>query len=320
MIPAAPIFVWSHLDSRAREHLCAATHGERLHFANKFAPAPGDVAAFRDAEICFGNVPAEWLGCAPRLRWMQLESVGFDYYRKLDRTRLAPGFVLTNLHGQFARPAAETALAGLLALQRGLDELIPAQRDRRWICLDVRPRMRLLHGCRAIVLGAGTIGLRLRDLLRAFECHVDVFARHSSEATVPTAAALDALLPECDVIACCLPSTPETCGFFDAARLGRLPPHALFVNVGRGSVVDERALVACLQHGRIGGAMIDVSYDELIPSDHPLWTCPRTILTQHTGGGYADELLDKARTFTLNLARYRRGEPLANVVNVARGY
>jgi len=158
MTPAAPIFVWSHLDSRAREHLCAATHGERLHFANKFAPAPGDEAAFRDAEICFGNVPAEWLGCAPRLRWMQLESVGFDYYRKLDRTRLAPGFVLTNLHGQFARPAAETALAGLLALQRGLDELIPAQRDRRWICLDVRPRMRLLHGCRAIVLGAGTIG------------------------------------------------------------------------------------------------------------------------------------------------------------------
>jgi phosphoglycerate dehydrogenase-like enzyme len=104
------------------------------------------------------------------------------------------------------------------------------------------------------------------------------------------------------------------------ALLTAMKPRAIFVNIGRGAVVDEPALIEVLQQRRIGGAVIDVTHTEPLPPTHPLWTCPNTLVTQHTGGGYHDELLDKARIFLENLDRYRRGASLLNPVNLQRGY
>lgn len=180
--------------------------------------------------------------------------------------------------------------------------------------------MRLLHGRRVIILGHGSIGRKLRRLIEAFDCRVLSYARTANDAELRTPAELDRALPHADIVACCLPDTPETRGFFGGTRLASLPPHAVFVNIGRGSLVDESALVEALLAHRIGGAVLDVTAQEPLPADHALWTCPNTLLMQHTGGGYDGELLDKARAFLANFAAFQNGEPLVNVVDLARGY
>lgn len=314
------IFIFAHLDEAAHALLKKELPGEKLYWANKHALTEQDAACFAESEVCFGNVPAAWLTSPSKLRWLQLESAGFEYYQKIEPEIARRGIAITNLRGMFARPAAETAMAGLLALFRGLDQLICRQPDRRWISLEVRPGMKVLHGRRALVLGAGSIGGRVMDLLRAFECEVEAFARSSREAGLHTLAELDARLGEFEVVVNCLPNTPETTNLFDRRRLGLLNPCAVFVNVGRGSAVDEAALAEALIQGKLGGAVVDVYKQEPLPPEHPLWSCPRTIVTQHTGGGYGDELIDKARFFLGNWGRFQRGEPLKNPVDLKKGY
>jgi phosphoglycerate dehydrogenase-like enzyme len=308
------LFVYAHLDERARALVRAGVPD--AVFVDKTTAGPAEQARFAEAEMCFGNVPAPWLSGPLALRWLQLESVGFEYYRGI----AMPGVQVTNLKGMFAEPTAETALAGLLALYRGIEELAGARLERRWIGLALRERMGLLAGRRALVCGLGSIGARIRALLLAFGCEVAAFARTAPDADLRTLAEVDAALGRFEIVVNALPSTPETANLFDAARLARFAPGAVFVNVGRGSAADEEALIAALESGALGGAVLDVFRQEPLPPDHPLWRMPRTIVTQHTGGGYDDELVDKTRFFLGNLARFRAGEPLLNPVDLARGY
>ena len=312
------IFVCAHLDAPARELIETTLPAAAVRFIPRDQPGAEDQAALADAEIIFGNLPPRYLPLCPRLKWLQLESVGFEYYNSLAGT--SPGFVISNLKGMFEWPAAETALGGLLALGRGLPRLFAAQAEARWIELELRPGTWLLHGQRAIVLGAGSLGRRMRLLLEALECKVQVFARQNPAATLRTKAELVAAVPHCDLLVCCLPKTPETIGLVGRALLEAMPAHGIFVNIGRGAVVDEPALIDVLQRRRIRGAVIDVTAAEPLPPDHALWRCPNTILTQHTGGGYNEELLDKARCFLKNYQRFSRGETVLNVVDLQQGY
>ncbi len=132
--------------------------------------------------------------------------------------------------------------------------------------------------------------------------------------------ALDRAIASADVVVGAAPDTPETRDVFNRRRIGLIRPDAILVNVGRGSLVDEEALAVALHAGRIGGAVLDVTREEPLSPDHALWSCPNLILTQHTGGGTADEIDRKIEWFAENLARYRRGEPLRGVVDLSRGY
>jgi phosphoglycerate dehydrogenase-like enzyme len=107
---------------------------------------------------------------------------------------------------------------------------------------------------------------------------------------------------------------------FDTARLALLPKHAVFANFGRGSIVNEASLADALNNGQIGGALLDVTEDEPLPTSHPFWKCRNTILTQHSGGGTADELDKKIDVFLSNFTRFRNGEPLVGIVDMKRGY
>lgn len=317
------ICIYAHVDGAAREYLAAELAGNDVLWVDKRVVREGDDGAlerFVSCDIAFGNVPAHWLEVPGRLRWLQLESVGFEYYQHVAGCIAERGLVLTNLRGMFARPAAETALAGLLALLRGGDELALAQRERRWVELEVRPRTGLLHGKRVLVCGGGSIGRRIAAILQAFECGVEFYSKSSPDAQWHTAAELDAALACYDIVINALPSTPETKHLFSRERLSLLGRSAIFVNVGRGSTVDEPALVDALMERRLGGAVLDVFHQEPLPEAHPLWNCPRTIITQHTGGGYVDELLDKARLFVDNYRRFLQGESLKNRVNLKQGY
>jgi glyoxylate/hydroxypyruvate reductase A len=274
----------------------------------------GCVADFSGCEIAFGNPPADWLETAQALRWVQLESVGFAEYANLDWSRLAPRLKLTNLAGFFADAVAETALAGILALGRGIDDLVQLRTRGDWIGDPLRQKLRLLRGETVVMVGFGAINRRLADLLAPFSCRIVPFRRGF------VADDLDSALPSADIVVCTAPDTPETRGLFSAERLNLLAEGAIFVSLGRGTIVDEDALAARLTGSHLGGAVIDVTIDEPLPAGHALWTTPNTILSQHTGGGSADELDRKIDVFLENLFRYRNGETLVGLVEMNRGY
>lgn len=317
-MPTSAIFICARLDEPAHRLLKSTLPTGSITFARHPVISPENLASFQQCDICFGNVPATWLEPPPILRWMQLESIGFEYYQ--DLREVPSGLTITNLKGLFASPAAESAIAGLLALYRGVDKLVSAQASARWMSLEVRPQMQLLRDKQVVILGHGSIGRKLRLFFETFGCRVQSFARTAEGAELGSAEALDHAIGTADIVACCLPKTSETRGLVDRRRLRSMRPSAILVNMGRGAVVDELALIECLQQQTIGGAVLDVTWQEPLPPGHPLWTCDRTILLQHTGGGYQDELLDKARTFLANFTRFQKGQPLDNIIDLDKGY
>ncbi|MFB6504176.1 MULTISPECIES: D-2-hydroxyacid dehydrogenase [unclassified Streptomyces] len=287
-------------------------------FAEPGTVSAADDRALADASIALGNPEAARVAEAPRLRWLQLASVGIDGYLGLDWPVLGRRLTVTNLGDVFADPVAESCLAGILALHRGIDELSGLRSRGTWAKSVVRPRLRLLSGARVLVLGRGSIALRFAELLGPFGCRISHFARGSGDIRTP--AGLDAQLPDFDVVVGLLPGTPGTSGLLDARRLARMRPGAVLVNAGRGSLVDEEALVSELSSGRLGGAVLDVTGQEPLPAGHPLWTCPNVILTQHTAGGSTDETARVIDLFAENLHRFETDAPLRNPVQWARGF
>ena len=302
------IFVALGLDARQLARLRELAPGDVLHLGAADATPPPELAA---CEVVFGNLPATWLPAARALRWMQLESVGFGEY--LGSAKAAK-ITLTNLAGFFGEPVAETALAGILAHYRGINRLVRLRAAQDWQGGPLRAELRTLAGARVVIFGQGAIGRRLAELLAPFGCPVTGFGRDWS------AEALDRALAGADVFVGAAPDTPGSRDVLDRRRLGLLPAHALVVNVGRGSLIDEAALADALETGRLGGAVLDVTREEPLPPRDRLWTCPNLILTQHSGGGTGEEIERKIDWFAANLARYRRGEPLAGVVDLGRGY
>ncbi|MFJ7199041.1 MULTISPECIES: D-2-hydroxyacid dehydrogenase [unclassified Streptomyces] len=287
-------------------------------FAEPGTSSEADARALAGAGAALGNPRAAWVASAPRLRWLQLASVGIDGYLGLDWPVLGRRLTVTNLGDLFADPVAQSCLAGLLALHRGIDRLSGLRAEGRWAKSAVRPRLRLLTGARVLVLGRGSIARRFAELTGPFGCTVSYFARGSGD--LRTLAELDGRLPDFDVVVGLLPGTPGTSGLLDARRLARMRPGAVLVNAGRGSLVDEEALVSELSSGRLGGAVLDVTAEEPLPAGHPLWTCPGVVLTQHTAGGSTDESARVIDLFTDNWHRFRAGSPLRNPVQWSRGF
>ncbi|WP_284165845.1 NAD(P)-dependent oxidoreductase [Frigidibacter sp. SD6-1] len=267
-----------------------------------------------DAPIVFGNPEPEVIAANASLRWMQLESVGFGEYAGLDWSRPGGNAQVTNLAGFFADPVAETALAGILALMRGIDRLGTLRWAGDWVGDPVRAELRLLTGARVVLFGRGAINGRLAELLTPFRCKITSFGRDWTEQ------ALDAALADADIVVATVPHTPQTAGLLDAPRIARMASGAVFCNLGRGSLVDEAALAEALTEGRLVGAVIDVTRDEPLPKGHAFWSTPNTILTQHSGGGFAEETDRKIDWFLDNLTRFRAGEPLRGLIDFARGY
>lgn len=309
------IMLWINLDDESRQLIQTCIPDDEIYIANKNDADEVNQAAFLASEVAFGNVPPAWLADAEKLCWMQLESVGFGEYLG----KVPDHLVITNLHGFSRISVSETIIAGILALYRRLDFLIPAREEQNWQMPLVRSTAKLLAGSRVLLMGAGSIGSQTRLLLQAFKCEVKTFARNES-ADINTLPELDAELALSDIVIASLPHTSLTDTMLDASRLAKFKQGAIFVNVGRGTLVDESALVTALNSGAIGGAVLDVTRQEPLPAGHPFWQTPNTILMQHSGGGYDRETIDKARLFLDNLEHYRSHQPLRNIVDFERGY
>ncbi len=258
------------------------------------------------AEIVFG-FPREdpeqipWLvRAAPGLRFVQATYAGAGQQLAaagLSREDLER-IVWTSSAGVHATPLGEWALFGILALTKGLPRLAADKRERSWGHYPVDEAC----GTTVLVAGLGEIGHEVARLAEAFGMHVLSTRRTEGD--------LDELLPRADSVVITLPLTAETRGLFDRERIGLLKPGAILVNIGRGPVVDEEALIDALRSGHLRGAALDVFATEPLPADSPLWELDNVILSPHTAAQSIRENERIVELFADNLRRYLAGEEL----------
>ena len=308
------LFVYTALDDALKTTLRQQLPPEISLVFRRELPEPEQRAAFQAADLVLGNPPPNWfVDSLPNLKYWQLDSAGFDGYQSVQVTAQ-----VANMGDYYAWPCAETMVAGLLALYRRIPELILLQSLQLWTGAPIRARTGLLRHKRVVILGTGTIGRAVRQMLTGFECAVTMLARTDPQAELHSADELKAVLPQTDIVVNCLPGTAT--GFFSADLIAAMLPGSVYANVGRGTTTDEPALIAALRAGQLGGAVLDVTANEPIPTDSPLWTLPNVLLTQHTGGGQPNEDAGKFTLFLQNLVLFRAGEPVENAVELGRGY
>jgi phosphoglycerate dehydrogenase-like enzyme len=278
------------------------------------------------------------LARAPRLTWVHSASAGVE--RALTPAARERGVVITNARGVFSRPIAEYVLMMILAVSRRLPQLLELQRERTWQPLEGAELRDVTVG----IVGLGSIGRAVGALATAFGCRV-IATRRRTEAGAEAPAGggpgadgesgslgelmldrvlgpegLAELLAESDFVVLAAPLTPDTEGMIDGDALAAMKPGSWLINVARGRLVDERALLRALADGPIGGAILDTFVDEPLPASSPFYDLPNVIVTPHTAWSSGRVLDRSVGLFCDNLRRFATGEPLLNVVDPNAGY
>ena len=283
------------------------------------------------------------LARAPRLTWVHSASAGVE--RALTPAARERGIVITNARGVFSRPIAEYVLMMILAVSRRLPGLLELQRERTWQPLEGVELRDVTVG----IVGLGSIGRAVGALATAFGCRVVAIRRRAEQGSGSLAAGaapggdadasaegpsfgevmlervggpetLPQLLEESDFVVLAAPLTPETEDMIDAEALAAMKPSAWLINVARGRLIDERALLNALRDGQIGGAILDTFRDEPLPPSSPFYDLSNVIVTPHTSWSSGRVLDRSVELFCDNLRRYAAGEPLLNVVDPTAGY
>ena len=259
---------------------------------------------------------AETITRAAQLKWLNSVYAGVEAF-PLDLLSQR-GVVLTNGAGINAVPIAEYVLMLMLAQAKGYREVVRAQERREW--LKDSPGKRELFGSEVLILGYGAIGQEVEARLTGFGAKVTKVRRSAGPGTIGPDE-WRARLGQFDWIVIAVPATPATQHLIGAPELAAMKSDAVLVNIARGSVIDQEALVTALAAGRIGGALLDVTTPEPLPPEHPLWTLDTAQITMHLSG-HAQTLMFQraAQRFLANLDRFHAGAPLAPAVDYAAGY
>jgi len=255
----------------------------------------------------------------PTLRWVHTMSAGVDH--ALNALRDQEGLLITNASGVFDIPIAETVLGYMLAIVKRFPEFLTQQQARQWQLL----RLRELRGLTVGIVGLGSIGQEIAQRCQALGMRVYATRRHAERGAAHVDVllsneALPELLAASDFVVLAVPLTAETTGLIGAAELQQMSADAWLINIARGAVVDEAALIAALQSGEIGGAALDVFATEPLPPDSALWTLPNVIITPHNAWSTPHARDRQAQLFLDNLSRYLENQPLRNVIDLQRGY
>lgn len=259
---------------------------------------------------------AEAVRRASRLKWLNSIYAGVDGM-PLD-LMAERGVTLTNGAGINAITIAEYVVMGMLTIAKGYRQVVRAQDRHEW--LHDSPGKVELCGSKALLLGYGAIGKLIVERLTAFGVETTIVRRSGGEGTLRPDE-WRARLDEFDWIILAVPATAETDGMIGEAELAAMKPTAQLINIARGSVIDQDALVTALDAKAIGGAFLDVTTPEPLAVDHPLWSFDTVHITMHLSGRAQDKMIPRsAQRFLANLSRYRNGEPLEPVVDLALGY
>lgn len=319
------ILVDFSLPPDALELLRAGTAGHELMVPQK--PAPSVLAkaewepAFAEADIIFGQPDPVAIAASARLKWIQVSTSSITRYDNPEfRARLAQRHIaLSNSASVYNEACALHALSFLLAQARQLPLALRSRTPggtREWNAL--RQSCVSLQGQTIVIVGYGAIGRRLAEWLRPFGANLLAYRRRARGdevvPVIPESQFARVLATEADHVIDILPDSAETRGFFNTVRFAALKPGAVFYNIGRGTTVDQGALLAALRSGRLAAAWLDVTEPEPLPEDHPLLAQPNCFVTPHVAGGHRDESHTLVRHFLANLKRYLNREPLLDQI------
>ncbi len=258
----------------------------------------------------------ETLRAAKKLKWLNSIYAGLDFL-PMD-VLIERGITVTNGAGINAITIAEYVVMGMLNIAKGYRDVVRAQDRHEWL-LD-SPGKRELAGSKALLLGYGAIGKLIEPRLAAFDVEVSVVRRSPGTNTLGPDE-WRSRLGEFDWIILAVPATPETDGMIGAGELAAMKPDAVIVNIARGSVIDQPALVDALERKAIGAAFLDVTTPEPLPADHPLWSLDNAHVTMHLSGRAQDKMFIRSGDrFLDNLGKYLRGDPVAPVFDPRKGY
>ena len=259
---------------------------------------------------------AEAVRAATKLKWLNSIYAGLDFL-PMD-VLIEREVTITNGAGINAITIAEYVVMLMLTHAKGYREVVRAQDRHEWLADS--PGKQELAGTRALLLGMGAIGSLIKTRLEAFDVEVVPVRRSGGEGALGPGA-WRGRLGDFDWVILAVPATPETDAMIGAAELAAMKPGAVLVNIARGAVVDQEALVAALQARAIGGALLDVTTPEPLPADHALWSLENAQVTMHLSGRAQSKMFVRsARRFIDNCRRYVAGEPLAPIFDPRRGY
>jgi D-2-hydroxyacid dehydrogenase (NADP+) len=280
-----------------------------------------------DTDIFVGySLRPKQLKEAKKLKWIHSTAAGVAQlmYPELRDS----GIMVTNPSGIFSVPMAEHTLGLLLALARNFPDSVRGQDRGAWVqqeLWDKPQHLTELNGKVLLIVGFGSIGREVAPRARAFDMRIWGVTRSGEgdrtlAEKIVAAKDLTSVLPEADYVAIAAPETPETQHLFGEAEIARMKPGARLINVGRGSLLDEAALIRALETGKLGGAALDVTQIEPLPPESPLWKAPNLFITPHTSA-VSDRLWHRETALLLDLLDlWFAGKDLFNQVNFARGY
>ncbi len=300
----------------------AARCGYTVRYFPSSAAAVGNVD---DCEILYGHCSKKVIASAKSLKWYCCCWAGVDHFCD-DAIYCDPDCLLTNSAGAYGVTICEHLIMTCLMLLRRQMEYTEVIREGGWRVLP--GGIRSLYGSRITVLGTGDIGTQFARRAHAFLPARIVGVRRSAKPGDPafdeirTITELDAVLPQTDLLVMALPSTAETAGVLSRERMALLPQGAYVVNVGRGTAVDQEALIDALNAGHLAGAALDVVVPEPLPADHPLRTAKNLLLTPHVAGNMTlgHTCTRNVEMFCEDLENYAAGRPLRHLVDRRKGY
>jgi phosphoglycerate dehydrogenase-like enzyme len=266
------------------------------------------------------------LAAMPNLKYIQTLAAGVDHV--LGAPHLPKDFILSNGSNLHSAPTAELGVTLLLSAVRQMHRWRDLQHQASWDRAAYNRQMEgkalhTLEDSKILILGFGTIGLEMARRLKSFGAIVEGVASSAGirEGFVTHATTdLLSVVPQADAIISVLPETPETRGILSKAFIHTMQPHAWLINIGRGSALDEDALVQALHQKRIAGAAIDVTAHEPLPPESPLWKCENLIITPHIAGGGQRFYAKAAKLLQHNVEAFMAGAPLLNAIDPKRGY
>ncbi|MBE7004219.1 MAG: D-2-hydroxyacid dehydrogenase [Ruminococcaceae bacterium] len=309
-------------DYRRQIDAAAEKHGYTTRYYPDSASAVGNAD---DCEILYGHCSRKVISSAKSLKWFCCCWAGVDQFCD-GALYHNPGCLLSNSSGAYGVTIAEHLVMTSLMLLRRQPEYTEVIRNGEWRVL--KGGIHSLYGCRVTVLGAGDIGTEFARRVKPFHPAKITGVRRSARPgdgafdEMHTTAELDEILRETDLLVMALPNTPDTANILDARRMALLPEGAYVINVGRGTAVDQDALIAALGSGHLAGAALDVVVPEPLPADHPLRGAKNLLLTPHVAGNMTLPYTQQKSVsmFLEDLDRFVRGEPLAHAVDRSRGY
>ena len=267
-----------------------------------------------DAQVIIGNPDPDTLADYPHLELLQLESAGYEQYdvEKLNQEKIR----LCNASGCFGDMISEYVIGQLIAMYQHFPQYVRQQQRHVW---QRAGRVRMISGSTVVIIGMGNLGSSLAYRLHLLGAQV-IGVRRQAQITLPGVERmielkhLSEVLPCADAVILCLPANSGTQAFFTHREFALMKQDAVFVNVGRGSLVNDRDILQALDEGQIGGAILDVTQEEPLPADDPLWDHEQVIITPHAAGTFANDACWKqfGEIVVENLRRFHEGKPLIN--------